>query len=70
MKIDTTYIQDQLKRRLSERQLSAVARGTKLSTRTLSNIIQGKPGRTSVAETVQGYLKRTEKMERLENAGK
>lgn len=65
MELNLEYVRAQLERRKDQRQLAAVARGTKLSTRTLSYIINGRSGHIETIKTLQEYLKRTEGQKKL-----
>lgn len=66
MQIDMEYIRAQLTRRRDERQLSAVARGSGVSFRTLINVVNGYSNlRTGTATTLQEFLKATHRMAKI-----
>lgn len=69
MDINLDYIVAQLQRRRDQRQLAKVARAVRVTTRTLANIMSGRPGTTAIATRLQDYLRRTEHQKELEDGG-
>lgn len=65
MEISMDYIRSQLQRRAAERQLSAVAAGSKVHLRTLQRMVNGHGGRIENAEKVQKFLRDTEREKKL-----
>ncbi len=55
-----TYVLAELKRRSGERQLMAVALATKISRRTIGNILEGKDTLISNVDSLYKYLKKKE----------